>query len=274
MGNLPTWSVGLRQSIRILERPSEWLNVMLQCGGMHDTNVLAQLPYDRARSSGGSASMPDARRYRDYREVIQTIGLGYEDAFNTLQITAFGHATHRWLQEIQSTNALALGRHAALALSSCMLRNPMRKRAHYDEDVVARPFAYLWRAMLELDGAISSEEMNRALLYAFNEDSLKDAIARIRAFRENPNSGSLLPEVETSQRKDDRLIPIISAGSFGYTFIKDKRESGGSYYQLRQETVDILRTAAYADCPPAPQNSIDDYVRHISMRAATPKDLR
>ncbi len=236
--------------------------------------MLNALPYESARSITGGSGTPNPRRYRDAREVVQSMGLAYEDLSRVFRVTEFGRATLRWLPEMKPSNALALGRHAAYALSACRLRNPMRKAAHYNESVTARPFAYLWRAMLALDDIISSEEINGSLLYALDDDGLVEAIERIRRHREDPTRGALLPEVETGPSKNDRIIPIVAAGSFGFTFIQDKRESGGQFYRLRAQTRRIVHAAANAVYPVREHASVPEYVEYISNMAALPKDLR
>lgn len=269
-----TWSVGLHQSVRILGDASPWLAPVLRADGRDEAAVLASLPYDVARSRGTGTGAPDRRRYRDAREVVQSMGLAYEDSSRSVRVTELGRATLRWLPDIRPSNAVALGRYAAYALAACRLRNPMRKRVDYDESVTARPFAYLWRAMLALDGIISSEEINGSLLYALDELGLAEAIERIRRHRQDPDTGALFPDVETGQSKNDRIIPIVAAGSFGFTFIQDKRETGGKFYRLRPETYRIIESAANAEFPIQDHATVPAYVEHISNMASLPKDLR
>ncbi|WP_316575983.1 hypothetical protein [Nocardia canadensis] len=128
--------------------------------------------------------------------------------------------------------------------------------------------------MLELDDIIYSEEINRALLYALDDEGLACAIERIRRHRADPAAGTLLAEVETGSRKNDRLIPLVAAGSFGFTFIQDKRETGEAFYKLRPETRRVVEAAAKADYPVHEYANVSEYVEHISKMASLPKDLR
>lgn len=268
------WSVGLHQSVRILGGASPWLSAVLKSGGLSDVEVLNRLPYDSARSRGTGGGAPDPRRYRDAREVVQTMGLAYESPSGVFRVTEFGSATLRWLPEIRASNAVALGRHAAIALAACRLRNPMRKRVNYGPDVSARPFAYLWRAMLALDDIIYSDEINRSLLYAMDDAGLDEAIDRIRRHRADPAAGALQGEVESGASKNDRIIPIVAAASFGFTFIQDKRETGGQFYRLRPETRRVVEAAAKAEFPVYDHDDVPDYVEHLSNMASLPEDLR
>lgn len=270
---IPTWSGALHLSVRVASTPSPWLRVILESDGLNESEILSQLPFQAARSQSGSG-LPDSRRYRDVRQVAQTMGLAYEGPAGRVIVTDFGHATARWLPEIRPSNAPALGRHAACALAACQLRNPMRTRAQYGPEVQANPFAYLWRAMLRLEDVISSEELNRGLFYATDEDTLTDAIDRIKRSRDDPMSGALQPEVETGARKNDRIIPIIAAASFGYCFMQDKRETGGDYYRLRPETKRVVESAAMAQYPFREFSKVAEYVEYISTMAALPKDIR
>lgn len=273
MAGATTWSVGLHQTVRILTEPSQWLTAILSADGKSEDQVLAALPYAASRSRGGTGA-PDPRRYRDARQVVQTLGLAYEGSDSLVHVTALGRATLRWLPELRASNAPALGRHAAYALSACRLRNPMGAGSRYDASVTARPFAYLWRAMLALDDVINSDELNQGLFYAVDEDSLVDCIARIRHERENPGSGALFAEVDSGSRKNDRIVPIVAAGSFGYTFLQDKREVGGGYYRVRPETRRVVESAARADYPLLDFDDVPAYVEHISNMAALPEDVR
>lgn len=259
--------------MRILAGASQWLPAVLRADGMDEAQILATLPYEASRSRTGTGT-PNARRYRDARQVVQTLGLAYEGDDALLHVTELGAATLRWLPELRPSNAAALGRHAAYALSACRLRNPMGAGSRYDPSVTARPFAYLWRAMLALDDVIDSDELNQGLFYATDEDSLTDCVARIRFERENPGSGALFAEVESGPRKNDRIVPIVAAGSFGYTFVQEKREVGGGFYRLRPETRRVVEAASRADYPLLSFDDVPSYVEHISNMAALPKDVR
>ncbi|MGH7641713.1 MAG: hypothetical protein ACRENX_01620 [Candidatus Dormibacteria bacterium] len=270
-----TWGGSLHQTFRILETPSPNLKVFLSAEGLTPLQVLGRLPYDKARVPGSKVpTSADARRYRDGRQVYQTAGLLYEGDDHRLHITDLGRATLRWLDVIHPKNVTILGRHAAYALAACQLRNPTRAGLRYDPAMTVFPFAFIWRAMLQLDARMTSDEMNRALFRVQNEDQLAVAIAQIASAR--AGGTPLGAETITGPAKSDRIIPWISIASFGWTLIanKDKDDSPG-FYTIPARTRDVLHEAAMIRHRHRTDfSSVAEYVQRVSDSAALPPDLR
>lgn len=219
--------------------------------------------------------VPDAKRYRDPKQVYQTVGLLYEGNDGRIHVTDLGIATRRWLEILTGKNRVILARHAAYALSACQLRNPTGAGQRFHLSMEVFPFAFIWRAMLALGGRISSDELNRALFKVRNEDELLSAIERIAEARHAKDITSLGNEVITGQAKNDRIIPWMALASFGWVLFPDKRgheESG--YYELVEDTLDILRQASRMKRKHREFVSAAEYVEHVSRCAALPKDLR
>jgi hypothetical protein len=237
--------------------------------------LLRRLPYDEARAHGGGQGSPNARRYRDGKQVYQTAGLLYEGDDGRLRITELGAATRRWLEIINDKNHVILARHAAYALAACQLRNPTGAGERYDESMTVFPFSFIWKAMLTLGGRISSIELNRALFKVRNEEELDSAIEHIARWREKGDVSFLGDEVVTGHSNNDRIIPWMSLASFGWILFPDKRESeAGSVYEIPEETAPLLKEASrvrhrHRDFP-----SVQEYVEHISNCASLPRDLR
>ena len=268
------WGGSLHSTFRLLPEPAGHLAPFLESHGLHKDAVLAKLPYDATRAGAAAGSTPDPRRYRDSRQVYQTVGLLYEDNDGNVRVTDIGVATLRWLDIVNEKNALILGRHAAYALSACQLRHPGRAGEKYDDDVVVFPFAYVWRAMLALDDRISSNELNRAIFRVTSEDELMDAIERIAEARESGDESVLGDETITGNSKNDRIIPWIALASFGWTLFPDKRASGSEYYELPARSRDLIAEAAAIRRRHIEFDNISEYVGHISRAAALPPDMR
>lgn len=119
------WGGSLHQTFRLFPADSQspTLRPFLESDGLGKAAVLAKLPYDRARAPDPASQGPDAKRYRDPKQVYQTAGLLYE-ADGVVHVTELGEATKRWLTIINEKNRLILVRHAAYALAACQLRNP------------------------------------------------------------------------------------------------------------------------------------------------------
>ncbi|WP_129112106.1 hypothetical protein [Burkholderia pseudomallei] len=198
------WTGSLHQTFRLVGAQSPTLVPFLESDGLTQEQVLERLPYDEARAQargGGGTGRPDPKRYRDPRQVYQTAGLLYEQGDGRLKITELGRATLRWASIINDKNAVILARHAAYALSACQLRNPSGAGRKYSEEMLVFPFQFIWRAMLALDGKISSDELNRALFKVKNEEDLLAAISSIRRARQSGQLSELGDEIITGEKK-------------------------------------------------------------------------
>lgn len=271
-----TWEGSLHQSWRLLpvDARSRSLEIFLESEGLSKDEVLALLPYDTERAAS-PGSQPDARRYRDAKQVYQTTGLLYEDSDGRIVVTDLGRAVRRWLDRITPENAPVLGRHAATALSACQLRHPSRAGADYDNSMVVFPYAFIWRAMLKLDNRITSDELNRALFRVRDASELEVCIATIRDARASGRVTDLGDETITGSRKNDRVIPWVAVASFGWTLIADKRDDPDqTWYRVRPNCVGVLREAARIQHAHRDFDSMPAYVQHLSRVAAVPPDLR
>jgi len=274
-----TWGGSLHQSFRLLpiDRCSPNLRPFLEGEGQTPEQVLARLPYDTERSSNPTAGGPDPKRYRDGKQIYQTGGLLYERT-GTIYLTDLGHTVLRWLDILTPKNRKILARHAAYALAACQLRNPTGSGRKYAMTVCVFPFAFIWRAMLALDGRISSNELNRCLFKVKNESELNTAIRAIREARTSARIELLGEETLTGKGKNDRIIPWVSLASFGWTLFPDKRSAHSSedvgYYELDTQMIPIIKEAAQIRHRHREFATTEAYVEHISRCAALPKDLR
>ncbi|MBF0170817.1 MAG: hypothetical protein HQK87_06995 [Nitrospinae bacterium] len=271
------WGGSLHQTFRLLpvERHSGNLRPFLESHGLTPDEILDRLPYHEARAvaRGGGGGRPDPKRYRDGKQVYQTIGLLYEGSDGRIRVTSLGEAVRRWIDIIRPGNSVILARHAAWALAACQLKNPTGAGDRFPPDMQVFPFAFIWRAMLALDGKIGSDELNRAILKVRNEDELGKAIEKIAHAREMGDIESLGGETLSEKAKNDRIIPWMSLASFGWTLFPDKR-GGSGYYELIPETMDIVAEASRISFEHREYRSTAEYVEHIADCAALPKDLR
>ena len=284
-----TWSIAGHQPVRLLipaDTAPDNVDLFLASHGRTDAEVLTSYVYSRNRSKGDK-SEPDHRRYRDWRQALRSIGLLYErrpDADGedgaspnrTLHITDLGNAVRRWREsrELTAENAPVLGRYAAQALSACQLRNPTDEGSGYGNRMVVFPYAFIWRAMIRLDGKISSEELNRAILRTNNEDDLEEAIERIAQARRSGNVEGLGSEVATDpKRKHDRIGIWMSLASFGWMLINDKRAQA-TWYTIPRNMRPILEAGASLKRRHLTFSNDADYVEHISSQACLPPDVR
>ena len=276
---LTTWTGSLHQTFRLLPVTARSTNLtpFLESDGLTAEEVLDKLPYEvaRAKARGAAGTQPNARRYRDGRQVYQTAGLLYESDDGRVRLTELGKATHRWLRILTPKNSLVLARHAAYALSACQLYNPSGAGRRFDSHLRVFPFQFIWRAMLALECRISSDELNRAIFKVQDEDGLADAIKLIRDARRTGSASSLGDEAISGNARNDRIIPWISLASFGWLLFPDKRSADNAeYYEIPSSTHYILQEAARIRHRHRTFSKVEDYVRHISRSAALPRDLR
>lgn len=271
-----TWGGSLHQSFRLLpeDRRSPNLRPFMEADGQTQEQVLARLPYDKERSSTPAGGGPDPKRYRDGKQVYQTGGLLYEQDGKVF-ITELGHAVRRWLDILTPQNRTILARHAAYALAACQLRNPTGSGRKYAATVSVFPFSFIWRAMLALDGRISSNELNRSLFRVKNESELQASIQTIREARLSSKIELLGEETISGKAKNDRIIPWVSLASFGWTLFRDKRAGDdGDYYELDTQMLPIIKEAAQVRHRHREFGTTSEYIEYVSRCAALPKDLR
>jgi len=259
--------------IRRSDAAEDLVDVFLSNDGQTRDHILARLPFDRNRSKS-PGQIPNAKRYRDGRQLLRTIGLVYENEEKLLRVTELGRAVERWRPVLSPGNAAVLGRHAAQALAACQLRNPTREGSRYQEDISVFPFAFIWRAMLLLDDSITSPELNRAIFRVRNEDELLLAVEKIKHYRLSGDLDSLGAEVETSPEKNDRILVWMAWASFGWTLIMDKRESTGGSYMIAPQARRLIGEAAMIRHKHRNFEIEQDYIQFISECAGLPEDLR
>ena len=286
---LTVWKTSLRQTYRVLPRQApDWptsanLRVFLESDGMTEDEILSRLPYDRSRAGAAAGGRPDPKRYRDARQVYRAVGLLYEEeeddaGVRRLRVTELGRRVLAWLETLNDRNHDVLGRYLANALAACQLRNPTEEGQEYDESVRVFPFAFIWRAMLSLDGKINSDELARAIFKVTDEESLNEAIKAIAEAREKGDPNLMGTPVETV---NDRIIPWMAMASFGWTLFRDKERDGENrgFYVIPDKTKEVLRAAAgvrhkHLEFDPGDAHAIKKYVERISAAASLPKDIR
>jgi hypothetical protein len=269
-----SWEGSLHQTFRYFGKSSENLSVFLSSNGKTPDEVLSSLPYDAKRSRGANNATPDPKRYRDGKQVYQTIGLLYEDQAK-LHVTEFGNAALRWQPLINQANFKIFSKHALMALSVCQLRNPSASGQKYPNTIEVFPFAFIWEAMLSLGGRISSDELNRSLFKVQNYNELLKSIANIRRSREEGNVDLLGDETISGERKNDRIIPWMSLASFGWTIFPDKRgASERNFYEISTETVSLVESVLFMRRKHSNFQNLKDYCLYIPENACLPRDFR
>ena len=144
----------------------------------------------------------------------------------------------------------------------------------YDNSMHVFPFRFIWMAMMELDFKISSDELNRAVFHSKDLRTLYDSIRQIRLFRKSGDMADLGDETISGVSKDDRIIPLISLASFGWTLLTDKKDSPvRGYYCIRPQYLRLIEAAIQTPIRHRDFLSIRDYAAYLSDAACLPRDL-
>ena len=267
------WKTSLRQTFRLLPGPSSNLQVLLEADGLAEAAVLQQMQYhaERAGTRGTGTGVPDAKRYRDNRQVFRSVGLLYERK-GVLHVTPLGVATHWWLDKLTEKNIPVLARFAVYSLAAWQLRSPLPEARDYPADMKVFPYAFIWRVMLGAGGKINSMELKCEVMRLANETEIAPAIARILEYRRTGNAAVMQAAVAIDT--DDRLIPWMSLASFGWALIADKKDSQDNYYCIRPDARRILERAADMRHPHREFPDEVSYLEQIERAAAIPQDLR
>lgn len=283
--NLLTWSGSLHKSFRLLPTAgfgNEDLMAFLNSEEGDDKDqVLARMEYDRSRAVGASDPVedddadaddgPDPKRYRDMKQVLEASGLLWQDSDGLIHFTEFGLTLKRFMPRASEKNVGLIAPHAALGLAVCQLRNPTGAGVRYHPDMRVFPFRFIWKAMLQAEGRISSDELNRAIFSTRNEEMLDEGISRILTYRRTGNLDDLGPETVTGKAKNDRLIPIVSLASFGWTLLNQKT---GGFYTIKPSCLRYLQVATTVPVRHRNFETVEMYVNRVSDAACLPKDCR
>lgn len=270
------WSTGFHSSFAAVPtgRPIDTnVELFLNGEGRSDTQLLGEWPYSAARGTIGGT--PDPKRYRDMRQLLRTIGLIYDqdvDGETVVRVTDFGRAFARWRPTLTPNNVRIIARHASLALSACQLRNPTGDGSRYDAVMEVFPCQFIWKAMLALDGRITSDELNREIYRTKNQHDLAASIQRIRKARLLGDPSILGEEVTSRPDKNDRILVWMGWASFGWSLISDKRNSpDGQSYTIRDKwALRTLQFAAQIKHRHREFTSVAEYVEYLSRCAAIP----
>ena len=117
-----SWGGSLHQTFRLRPEPSTNLFPFLSSDKKTPKDLLLLLPYHKARSRSPK-TIPDHKRYRDGKQVYQTLGFIYEKD-GIINTTYFGKSLLRFLPKMNDVNKWIFLSHAVIALAHCQLRNP------------------------------------------------------------------------------------------------------------------------------------------------------
>lgn len=215
--------------------------------------------YDKQKQASGLAISDE--RIRTYRKLYQTLGLIRRDTESeTIRLTPLG-------EQIKSLNASEIEKRFSRAvdnerqqiygdirktavsiLSKYQLKNPFDGTG-FPDDCDVQPAICVWKAMLNLEGKLHHEELNRVLMHVRRMDEIDSAIKRIREAREK--SVDYRDDTEATRHLGKRVIndqpsartsAWFSFLGWGGIIIETKNDSDG-FRNLVPEAVPFIEKA-------------------------------
>jgi 5-methylcytosine-specific restriction protein B len=225
------------------------------------TDILTDLDASRRPRQLPRDDVTD-QRLRTWRSVFETLGFLYVDSrTGTLTATSLGHAVRALFGDIRRHVDGAndhLARLAVRVLGRHRLRNPLVNEP-YPEDADIYPYRFIWRAMLQLDGKLHWEEMNRVImrvLYQRQEQSAIDRIRDVRNLTHGPYDDAAIqrlgqPAIPEDAETKRRVTPWFTQAGFGGMLIAGEDDANG-FRRILPERRELLEEALSEAPPPFP----------------------
>lgn len=208
--------------------------------------------YDKQKEVSG-LNVGDSR-LRTYRKLYENLGVVYKKN-DVIRISQLGNKLNSISLDLEKSKDSSLTKLAYIAvdiLARYQIDNPTEsQRNDLPDQCNVLPCVCFWQAMLQLDGKLHYEEVNRVILRVMTMDALDGAIDKIRKARTDifPYSGkdshvldeSLGVPVHTEQ-ESARIAPWFSFAGWGGLLIEREVDSDG-FRNLVNKNVGILREA-------------------------------
>lgn len=213
-------------------------------------------------------------RYQDMLQLCELMGLCYEGTDHQLHVTPFGMLVFRLLDQLNEQNSRLLHSYAVQALTVCQLASPL----HRAPDVAADnlfPCICIWRALLALDGWLSTEELHRVLLQVMTMEDLDAAILRIAHARTTQDDISSGFPAFPSSHVASQVHTWMSLASFGWTLLAPEYIGDAAWcYRVRPTATAFLTRAVRSHPRSYHFPTVHAYVTYIAQAAGVPQDVR
>jgi DNA (cytosine-5)-methyltransferase 1 len=274
------WDLSFKGTFNLFPEQSPTLRQFLEADGKTDKEVIKLLSAMNGKGGRRDHTVRKSTLYKDFAQMYRTVGLLYEredaQGFKRLKVTPLGNFVRKWLDTLNKANRDLFAHYLASALAVCQLHNPVDGHG-YDDSMKVFPFAFIWRAMLALDGKLSSKEITGALFKIRNETDLNEAINNISEARRKNDLSILGKPIKC----DEKTIGTwMAMASFGGTLMVDRKDlDSGEYWEIHEKVIDVLETVTsvnyrHRDFEASDKDAVEKYMEHVSRAAILPKDLR
>lgn len=235
--------------------------------------------YDAQRDSSGLDA--SGSRLRTYRKMYEKFGLIYKEN-DTLKLSRLGQQIASLNTDLEVQKDIILNHLRVTAidiLSRYQLRNPSENYA-LPEDCDILPSIVIWKAMVELDGKLHPEEINRVILRVMRMNEIDAAVERIRQARTCCNNyastssqelDSILGEPVHVDQAPARIAPWFSFIGWGGLIIEQNVDSDG-FRNLTEASVPMIKKIL--DAPPSFYSATDeeDWLQYYIGSASQAQD--
>lgn len=228
------------------------LDALLKTEGSYGTQESSVL-----ESSGITVNRP-----RRWHKIFERMGLLYPDDQGVTQLTALGQSIKSAKENAGREFRRELAGKAISVLRRYQLLNPadITSSGSYPSDTDIHPYWAIWKAIVELDGKLHWEELNRELMWVLKHSDLDAAIARIRQARSETGYDPVLgggqltklreraydQDTTTDNRdpagqiRDQKTTPWFKRAGLGELLLIPPGRSGNGYWSVHEDVKDLL----------------------------------
>jgi energy-coupling factor transporter ATP-binding protein EcfA2 len=225
-----------------------------------------------------SAHAQTPQRWRSYRKMYERLGLIRKEG-DKIVLTAFGKDTSTIEHRLSAQKASILedlAHRASNTLVRYQFKNPTEDSADFrllPGDCDMRPYYAIWKCMLQLDGKLHYQELNRVLLKVLYLKNIDAAIEKIRAARiaclgdyskpESFNYDALLGEQTTTDQPSARMAAWFSLAGWGGLIIESAADANG-FRNLTESGKKAVAKILEGKLPVFEGVSVDDWYEYYS----------
>lgn len=210
-----------------------------------------------------AATGEELSRPRRWHKIFERMGLLYPDEAGTTHPTDLGEILINAETTARTGMRQQLARAAAKVLRKYQLKNPVDETGGeaYPDDCDIHPYWAIWKAVVELDGKLHWDELNREIFRVLKHEDLAGAIDRIRKARTQPGydpvkggtskaklSGRCFEQESApegrdadGQIRDQKTTPWFRRAGFGGLLLQEPGREGAGYWSIPEDIAPILR---------------------------------
>jgi hypothetical protein len=228
------------------------------------------------------ATGEELSRPRRWHKIFERMGLLFPGEDGRTHITELGKVLVEAETRAKVGMRQSLARAAVAVLRKYQLKNPAdeTEEGSYPDDCDIHPYWAIWKAVVELDGKLHWDELNREIFRVLRHADLDEAIRRIRSARLQPDydpvSGRYLrdrcydqataPEGRdpSDQIRDQKTTPWFRRAGFGGLLLQEPGRERAGYWTIPADIRSILAEATRTSPQYRPFSNRADWFEYFS----------